>query len=45
MSKKIIEMLSDIHSIIAFIKHLGVAFKFDVEINLIRFRGGELVNI
>ena len=33
------------HSLLAFVKHLDVAFKFDVELNLIRFRGGELIDI
>ena len=47
MSQKITEMKSVqfTNSVIVFIKHLDVAFKFDAKLNLIRFRGGELIDI
>ena len=36
--------MSQKNTIIAFIKHIGVAFKFDFKLNLIRFRGEELID-
>ena len=45
MSKNYRNVLQITNSIIVFRKHLGVAFKFDVKLDLIRFQGGELIDI
>ena len=47
MSQKITDMKSVqfTNSVIVFIKHLCVAFKFDVKLDLIRFQGGDLIDI